>query len=180
MPYGVSLLLEGADAKRVRHAWDLLAAHGISQSMLHLDFPPHVTLHVYDDLRVPQTKSRLAACAERFGPIEVTFNRVAAFDKEGVLYAVPQDKTALRALHAALMLSPSTCHLHYRVNSWKPHCTLATGLGHRELTAARRLMQESWPLPFAVRLARLELVKFPPVERLWSTALRPTRESERA
>ena len=52
MTFAVTLLFDAATTTTISARWQLLAAAGVSNSMLDLGYPPHVSLVVYDELDV--------------------------------------------------------------------------------------------------------------------------------
>ena len=77
-----------------------------------------------------------------------------------------------RTYHQATWASGPRCRAHYLPEAWVPHITLGEGLHPGAVPAAIDNAIAAWRPQPAV-LHRISLVRFHPVELLWSTALAP-------
>jgi len=130
MPLAVSLKSDNASAGAILSLWDQVSIFEDFPSMRLLNYPPHITFAIYDALEVTEemTIAAMENAARGRSAIEITFNRIRAFDGPSpILWADPEPKEALfemhRLIHAAI--SPEACRTHYRPGNWAPHCTLA-------------------------------------------------------
>jgi 2'-5' RNA ligase len=99
-------------------------------SMRALNYPPHITLAMYDAAEV--TEQRAIAAMQRMvqdrPAIELSFDRIRSFAGPPlVLWLDPEPKAMLLEMHhrVSTEIDPSLCRPHYRPGSWIPHCTLA-------------------------------------------------------
>ncbi|GAA5543657.1 2'-5' RNA ligase family protein [Brucella sp. NBRC 113783] len=164
MPYGVSLKSCNATAVEILKLWDEASVFEPKGSMLELGYPPHLTLAVFEQW--PGDVS--AIMAEVFsaqGKLLITFYTVKYFDNETmILWTEPRSNHALSGLHSRLHghFDPLSCHEHYRVGRWVPHCSLATNVPQSARAAAIG-WAETRRLAFAVEFDSADFVQFPPV-----------------
>jgi 2'-5' RNA ligase len=175
MAFAVTLLFDAATAVAIAARWDLLAAAGVSWSMLDLGYSPHVTLVVHDrpiDAGAAAALERVFAQVDRMA---VTLTGVTTFGPgSGVCYAALTPSPARMDLHArTLSAMGDECRPHYQRGRWTPHCTLATDLSHRDMQRANALLDEDWS-PLAGFFERAELMEFAPIVSLrrWTLPVR--------
>jgi 2'-5' RNA ligase len=92
--------------------------------------------------------------------------------EQPVIWAAPVVTPDLLTKHAELhtALMPFAVHAHYRPGSWVPHVTLS----QQGVASAARLIEaagSAWNGQIWAECRRVELVRFRPVEVLWSQAL---------
>ena len=157
----------------------MLERAGLAADMPRLGYAPHLTL--WDGDGAPQAPDTvtpaLDAVATRHAAPRTAFGGgLGVFPgPPAVLWLAPGLDPALAALHAAVdaAMAPLPCQAHDRPGAWTPHVTLSAAL-HGLAGATGALAAVALHLrPFAARLDRLDLVRFPPVEILWSAALAP-------
>ena len=122
MAYAVTLLFDAEIATAIAARWELLAAAGVSRSMLDLGYSPHVTLVVHDgpiDAGAAVALDRVFAQA---GRMAVTLSGVTTFGLgSGVCYAALATSPDLMRLHARTVSAMGEgCHQHYRTGHWTP------------------------------------------------------------
>jgi 2'-5' RNA ligase len=180
MAFAVSLLFDPETAAAIAARWDLLAAAGVSRSMLDLGYKPHVTLAVYDGLIVDRTVAALDDVFEHAGPLAVTLTGVTTFGRgSGVCYAALAPSPELMRLHATILgAMGEACRPHYKTGSWTPHCTLATDIPDADMRIAKALLDRDW-WPLAGQFETAELVEFTPVVGIKSWVLTAPRRSTR-
>jgi 2'-5' RNA ligase len=144
--------------------------------MLTLEYPPHVTLAVYDRLRVDTATPALDPVFDDLAQMAVTLTHVTTFGiGSGVLYAALEPSPDLMRLHArAAAAIDEVCRPHYRTGSWTPHCTLATGVHDADMDRARAILERDWRSRTGV-FEMAALVEFMPVTGIedWTLAPRP-------
>jgi 2'-5' RNA ligase len=176
MAFAVSLLFDPETAAAISARWDLLAATGISRSMLDLGYKPHVTLAVYDELIVDRMIAALDGVFGHVDQLAVTLTGVTTFGTgSGVCYAALAPSPELMRLHAAILGAiGEACRPHYQTGSWTPHCTLATGISDADMTRANAILDRDWR-PLGGHFETAELVEFTPVVRIknWVLAAPP-------
>jgi 2'-5' RNA ligase len=168
MPYAISLKCLNDTASPVFKLWDETATFEETASMRALNYPPHITLAVYQEIAV----DRLGEAAERVfripPAVTLSFSGIGYFENEFlVLWARPNHDERLFQLHAALHweIDPVHCHEHYRPRNWVPHCTIATKIPKAKSQAAINWANRN-RMKFWVTLDAADCVRFPPVEVL--------------
>ncbi len=136
-------------------------------------YPPHLTLAIYqDDIATDGLLAALPALAEAWEPVPIVVAGYGVFPASGVVSAAPIVTSILLDRHARIhaALADLRCRPDYRPGLWMPHVTLTEG-GHPSPADALRVITPLWTGPISGRGDRLELVRFPPVDVLWSRAL---------
>ena len=175
MAFALSLSSSNASAAAITALWDQTSAFEDQPSMRALNYPPHITLAVYDAPGVTEelvtAVMQLAATGRT--AIEIGFDRIDHFPGPPlVLWADPEPKQALleinRRIHASI--DPALCREHYRPGNWIPHCTLAMRTlpdrNAEALTFAARFQGR-----VRVTFDRIDCVEFPPVRIVAATRL---------
>jgi 2'-5' RNA ligase len=174
MAFAVTLLFDSETAAAIAARWELLAAAGVSRSMLDLGYPPHVTLVVHDGSVVAGAAAALDRVFAQVDRMAVTLTGVTTFGPgSGVCYAALAPSPDLMRLHArTLGAIGDGCRPHYQAGCWTPHCTLATDMSDPEMERANAILDTHWR-PLQGFFERAELVEFVPVVRIKSWALAP-------
>jgi 2'-5' RNA ligase len=179
MAYAVSLLFNADVTDVIAAHWRRLANANLSRSMLDIEFPPHVTLTVYETLRTDVATAALDRVFENVDQMAVTLTGVTTFGAgSGVLYAALSPSGDLMRLQTMVAAAiDEACRPHYQAGGWTPHCTLATGLDDASLDRAKTILEGHWrPLKGVFEAAAL--VEFTPVTSVkhW-TLVRPARST---
>jgi 2'-5' RNA ligase len=174
MPYAVTLTLDDLAATRVRRLWRIVDDSGHAPSVANLDYPPHVTLARFQDLDPLTTADVIDTFAAGLSALTVHIDRLATFERPSpVLFLGTAENDALLAFHARLaaLLGDANADPHTRSGHWVPHVTLSTALpeGDARLRLQRTIADAF--KPFDATLAKIELVRFPPVRVLNTTPL---------
>lgn len=144
--------------------WDEASAFESIASMKALNYPPHLTLAVFpnDPGQIGDMVKDIFASQPS---LSIPFEAVSYFVGDFlVLWAKPRHCDVLRDLHHRLhrTFDPATCHEHYRVDRWVPHCSLATKVPSSRANAAMEWARQK-RLEFAVEFDATDFVQFPPV-----------------
>lgn len=173
--YAVELSFDAATDAAVRRVWDELAREGVNDFMAGFGVHPHISLAVYDELAVAEADPEIAEFARRLPPVSVTLSSIGIFSGEtSVVFlgaVVTSDLLTTHAeIHRRLQPLGRGAWSYYERGEWVPHCTLAMDLPAdriaRAVEIARRVQ-----LPIRGTLERVSLVKFRPVEGLFSSEL---------
>ncbi|MBN9559378.1 MAG: 2'-5' RNA ligase family protein [Alphaproteobacteria bacterium] len=170
MPYAITLRLDATLASRVEAMCRAVAA---ANAPLRPAYPPHLTLALYQgDIQLDRLLSSLSDVVRNWGGVPVSLAALGVFPADGVVWAAPVVTAALLDLHARLhaALPGASSHPDYRPGAWIPHVTLWDG-GEASPANALCAIMPLWTGPIAGRADRLELVRFHPVEMLWSRSL---------
>jgi 2'-5' RNA ligase len=173
--YAVELSFDRATDAVVRRVWDELAREGVNDFMAGFGVHPHISLAVFDELMVDEADPQIAEFARRLVPLPVTLSSIGVFAGDaGVVFfgAVVTDE--LLATHAEIhrRLKPlgRGAWSYYDRGEWVPHCTLAMDLPADRIPHAVEIARRTL-LPLRGTLERVSLVKFRPVEGLFSVEL---------
>ncbi|WP_137134352.1 2'-5' RNA ligase family protein [Rhizobium sp. FKY42] len=164
MPYGISVKSCNTTALEIENLWDEASIFELSGSMHELGYPPHLTLAVLTQWPV-DISTIMTAVFSAQEKLSITFDAVKYFDNDlMVLWAKPRPNQAVTCLHERLHdhFDPHTCHEHYRVGRWVPHCSLATKVPKSAKSAAIE-WAKSRRLAFTVEFDLADFVQFPPV-----------------
>jgi 2'-5' RNA ligase len=180
MAFAVTLLFSAETADAISARWMQLADAGLSRSMFDLNYPPHVTLAVYDALAVDMAVAALDRAFDNVGQIPVSLTGFSTFGAGSrVCYAALAPSPGLMRLHAATVDAiGETCRPHYQIGSFTPHCTLATGMSDAAMDRARDLLAPGWR-SLTGMFETANLVEFAPVVGIKRWALPTTPRSTR-
>jgi 2'-5' RNA ligase len=182
MAFAISLKAVNDTADRIRALWEEVARFESRPSMSSQDYPPHLTLAIYDNIPPVQLKAVLREAFAGTSALRLAFTRLHFFDDPLVLWADPSLSAELAAAHAMVhtCLDPRLCHPHYRPGAWVPHCTLGTEILTKDREEAIRFAAR--PIPaFEVVFDVADCVSFPPVAVLGEQPLaRPEPSNERS
>jgi len=172
MPYAITLRLAHADCAAVAAMLDRLAACGISDDVRSFGYAPHITLAVYpDEADANAMAATAAALSVQWKPLQVRFGGLGIFaNSPAVLCVTPVVTSALLVRHAQLLARhPATGR--WASGAWVPHVTLSAALATPSALAAAVESVSAVFAPFEAALDRVELVRFAPVDVLFSGAL---------
>jgi 2'-5' RNA ligase len=165
MSFAISLKAANATADPIRTLWDQVPLFEEALSMVALNYPPHNTLAIYDDVAPDLLKATLRRSFTGAPALRLTFTRLRFFDSDPlVLWADPSPSPASAEAHAAVhaCIDPAQCHPHYRPGAWIPHCTLGTHIKAEHRADAIALTARSIE-PFEVLFDVVDCLCFPPV-----------------
>lgn len=128
MPYGINVKCLNDTARNIAKLWDEASFFETLPSMRALNYPPHFSLAVYED--VPEDIDHILSDVFAHQPkLKISFEEVGYFDNDNlVLWARPLQTDALLELHTKLhsKIKSERCLEYYQPGNWVPHCTLAT------------------------------------------------------
>jgi 2'-5' RNA ligase len=165
MSFAISLKAVNDTAEPIRALWDQVSLLEEAPSMVALNYPPHITLAIYDDVAPHLLTAALRRGVTEASALRLTFTRLRFFDSDPlVLWADPSPSPALTEAYAAVhaYIDPAQCHPHYRPGAWTPHCTLGTQIKAEHRADAIALTTRSIE-PFDVLFDVVDCVCFPPV-----------------
>ena len=166
MGAAISICANNASKDGIRSLWHQAARFEHEPSMLALNYPPHITFAIYDDIDQDALHAAARSAFAGVGPVHIVFDRIAHFDGSPlVLWATPQDRMALHELHRAIhdCLSLDGCREYYMLGRWVPHCTLAMAIPDDKRTAAMAFAAQGIK-PFEVTFDSAECILFPPIK----------------
>jgi 2'-5' RNA ligase len=173
MAFGISIKISGEAGARLRDLWAGFGRFEHAPSMAALDYPPHVTLAVYDSIPEHRLRKALRSVFDGHPPVRLRFSRLGFFEQPRLVFWVAPDwSEPLQKAHAAVhrQIDPSLCREYYRPVAWVPHCTLATQIGapNKERAIARSAHMFE---PFEVVFDRADCVAFYPIHIIHECSL---------
>ena len=171
MPYAINISCRNETAAPVQRLWEQAAAFEVAPSMAALDYAPHITLAIYQEIEVDRLRGVAASVFEGHTAVTLTFTAIRAFDGP-VLYAAPLPSAPLQALYDAVQnaIDPALCDPYYRPEAWVPHCTLAMHVRPERRDEALAWARRRIP-PFRVTFDVGDCARFYPVEIVGETRL---------
>lgn len=168
MAIAVEMFFDHESDWAVRDLWQSLA--GVNSSMDEMNYTPHISLAVYDDIDLAALEGILASLS-RCLPLSLKLSATGLFPgQEGVLFLAPAPTEQLLDLHReyhslagnwAKSLWP-----HYRSGLWYPHCTLAVGLKDGEVSLALNLVRQDFA-GLEIKVQSLAAVLYPAAKVLF-------------
>jgi 2'-5' RNA ligase len=175
MPYAVTAPLDSTAAATVERMWHELADRIGDDGAIRLGYAPHISLAILSDM-APAAKIEEAVFGglNNWEPFDVVLASIGVFPgAPPVVWIGPVVTERLLTWHASLYaaLASLPVHPHYHPDAWVPHVTLSQ---ERLSSAAQtiEIVTSMWKGPINVRLERIELVRFQPVQILRSEAFR--------
>jgi 2'-5' RNA ligase len=161
----IGLAANNQSSEPIYEHWERVGSFEDVPSMGALDYPPHFTLAIYDQIDGQQLVDVAGAISENASAIRIVFDRIRYFESSPlVLWASPRENARLQEMHQEVhkRIDPAICRENYRPNRWVAHCTLGT-----RVQATRRndaLSYAAAPIePFEVVFDTIDCVEFPPV-----------------
>ncbi len=169
MPYAINYRSDDASSSRVRQLWKKCAALEDSPSMEAMQYPPHLTLAIYDDIQQEDLFAGLAAAVECLSNLTIRFESLGFFEAPYgiVLWAAPVLPESVFDAHASVhsTVDTSLCRSNYRPGVWVPHCSLATAVSFERKKEALAIVEQSIE-PFEVTFDAADCASFMPVRVL--------------
>jgi len=169
MPYAINYRSDDASSNRVRQLWKKCAALEDSPSMEAMQYPPHLTLAIYDDIQQEELFAGFAAAVECLSNLTIRFESLGLFEAPYgiVLWAAPVLPETVLAAHASIhsTIDSSLCRSNYRPGVWVPHCSLATAISFDRKDEALAIVKQSVE-PFEVTFDAVDCASFMPVQVL--------------
>jgi 2'-5' RNA ligase len=166
MPHSISLWFDEGTETAIRELWNELARSQISSKFHDGPYRPHITLSIYEDLRVEEFLAALRSYADSRSQFPITFESLGAFTgSTGSLFLAP--RPTLRLLETqrevASILADfgrGVTQAYYQPEEWTPHCTLVVGVEPSKLSKAFDLCQ-SYKRPIQGIVNRIGIIKNP-------------------
>ncbi len=132
-----------------------------------LEYPPHITIGVYDDIDTDMLCAAFDSASAGMSRITVRFERLGYFvtAQAVILWAAPTLPRQAHRLHDRVhaLIGADLCRPNYRPGAWVPHCSLATAIDLSRKPEALELANR--PIkPFDVVFDVADCASFVPVE----------------
>lgn len=173
MAFAISIKSMGDKGQPIRRQWTTFEKFETTPSMSAMDYPPHVTLAIYDGVSEAQLRDAMRRVFRPIAPIQLTFSKLAVFtEPRFVVWADPAPSAVLRACHAALhaAIDPALCREHYQPSVWWPHCTLAMNVPPVNQVPVMTMVNAPMQ-PFDVVFDVADCIAFPPMTVIEEHAL---------
>lgn len=172
MPYAINFRSDNKSADKIRRLWAECATLEKCPSVEAMQYPPHLTLAIYDKVERSELIAGLAAAADCLGCVTIRFESLGYFKAPYgiVLWAAPKLPQVVLDAHAKIhsTIEPGLCRSNYRPGIWVPHCSLATSISNEREDEAIAIAQR--PIdPFEVIFDAADCASFMPVQVLKET-----------
>jgi len=134
-----------------------------------MEYPPHLTLAIYDEIPQEDLFTGFAAAVECLRSLTIRFESLGFFEAPYgiVLWAAPVLPKPVLDAHASIhsTIDSNLCRSNYRPGVWVPHCSLATGISLDRKNEALAIVEQSIE-PFEVTFDAADCASFMPVQVL--------------
>ena len=168
MPFAISITANNPSAAHIQRLWRRASAFEDTSSMAALNYPPHITFAIYDDIQADRLCQALEHVFSGRPALRLLIDRIGFFeDPAFLLWAAPTETADLLTLHSAIhdQIERFLCRPHYRPGTWVPHCTLAMEVRDDRRDDAVSFAAE--PIdPVEVLFDTADCISFPPVQMI--------------
>jgi 2'-5' RNA ligase len=171
----INIRSDHPSAGEIEQLWDQVAAFEDVPSMRALEYRPHLTFAIYDDVDESTACEAMRRAAMGQTQLRIAFSRIRWFERSPlVLWAEPARDETLARMHASISaaIDPARCHQHYRPDAWTPHCTLGMRIADARRDDAIAFAQ-SFEGNIEVLFDVVDCVAFPPVRVIAERKLPP-------
>ena len=167
MGHAIAIKIENGSAESIKSLWNICGSLENAPSMRALNYPPHITMAIYEEISESDLFSTFDSVASELDQISIVFTNLKTFETENTiaLWAEPMNSEELIWLHQKIhsMLDPNLCEQYYRPENWIPHCTLATEIDISRKNDVATLINNSIE-PIRVVFDVIDCVSFFPIE----------------
>jgi len=167
MPYSINLRSNNDSADVIRSLWSECELLEDSPSMAALNYPPHITLAIYDDISEHELFNAFDIAMDEITQITSRVEHLGCFEAPHaiILWAAPTLPSIVHSLHARIhsLIDTDRCRPNYRPGAWVPHCSLATTIDLSKKAEAVNIANRSIE-PFEVVFDTADCALFLPVE----------------
>ncbi len=176
MAFSINIRSDNDSANAIRSLWRQCSALEKTPSMEALNYPPHITLAVFDEIDSRPLYAAFDAVFASVPPISLRFENLDHFVTPNavVLWAAPSSSQQLKLVHHHLhsLLTAEQCRSTYLPGTWVPHCTLASTIASNRKVEAIDFARQAID-PFEVHFDVADCASFVPVEVLRERTLTP-------
>jgi 2'-5' RNA ligase len=175
MAYAISIRSDDRSSIGIRALWKTCSQLELSPSMEALNYAPHITFAVYDDISIGRLSDAVDSAFDGVDPMTVRFGKLDYFEtpRAIILWAAPMLPSGAWTIHERIhsKIEADICRLHYRPGSWVPHCSVALTVAVDRKEEVLALVEQSIK-PVDVIFDVADCVSFLPVQVLHEKALR--------
>jgi 2'-5' RNA ligase len=169
MAYAINLRSDNNSASSIRELWDRCSSIEPSPSMAAMNYPPHITLAIYDEISISDLITGFDAALIHLNAVTIRFESLGYFEAPFgiVLWASPILPEPVNAAHSRIHseIDVNLCREHYRPGVWQPHCSLATDIPLARKEEALAIVEKGME-PVEVTFDAADCASFMPVEVL--------------
>lgn len=162
----VTLVARNKSAKAIEPIWEEAARLEDEPFMKSLNYPPHITLVMCDDLDGAALQKMLGRSFNIETPIRVQFSKIKLVDRNQLgLWLMPGKIDRLQALFHAVQshIDSADCRPAFQPGKWAPHCTLAAKIPPTNKAAATDFAATKIE-PIEMVFNAIEIVDYAPIE----------------
>jgi 2'-5' RNA ligase len=167
MGHAIAIKSANASAQLIESMWDACSTLEQEPSMRALNYPPHISLGIYDGASEATLFEAIDSVATKFEQFSITFDELKTFETTNkiILWAKPKVLGDLLRLHNKVhsIIDSTLCDSYYRPDKWIAHCTLAT-----EINISRKaevgIFIDKHNYSFEVVFDVIDCVSFFPIE----------------
>jgi hypothetical protein len=169
MAYAINIRSDNNSSKPIRALWKTCGALEHSPSMEALQYAPHITFAVYDDIDLSRLFGVFDSAVLGLGSVTVRFEKLGYFEALNgiILWAAPTLPERLWSVydHIHSEIDVDLCRPNYRPGTWVPHCSLALSVGLEKKQQALAIVGQSIE-PIEVVFDTADCASFLPVKVL--------------
>lgn len=127
MNSAINIRSENDTALPIYDLWNKVSLFEETPSMQSLNYAPHFTFAIYEDLDINQLELAAEEATNNLSVLPITFSKISVFDAEKlVLWLEADGASKLFEIHKKIhqIIEPSKCHEYYKPDMWQPHCTI--------------------------------------------------------
>jgi 2'-5' RNA ligase len=176
MPCAINIRSDNESANQIRELWRDASKLEQEPSMESLNYPPHLTLAIYNEIDSSLVIEAVTEVFARLESCSVRFEQLGMFETPHslVLWAAPTIPPEIKLAHEKIhrIIDPLLCRPNYRPGVWVPHCSLATSIALERKPEALEFTNQSIE-PIEVVFDVSDCASFLPVEVLHEVVLAP-------
>lgn len=176
MPYAINLYFNQEAESQVMDIWRSLEKLDQSKCLTCTNSRPHITLAIFDELDLADTKERLTSSFEEVKSFALNFRQVGIFpNNKGAIFLTPNLSDELfrihRQLHTVFNDVENQGWDYYKPQSWYPHCTLAIETARESIP---KVLEEVLKVfqPIEVTICSIGIVSLDPIAYLYEIQLK--------
>lgn len=145
MNNGAAFTFDEETQSALTKTWALLADAGLPDTMVRLDYPPHMTFLMADQADMAMMRTALAYYCDQNHPVEIEFSSIGIFlGRRTSVFASPVIHPELLSLHDSFWRSVLPCVQRpdpvYRPGAWVPHVTIGFNLDPAQAAQAVQIL----------------------------------------
>jgi len=173
MANAINIRSDNDSSKSIEDLWKKVSQFEEEPSMINLNYPPHFTFAIYEEITQQQLFNALDNVFMKEKKVDIVFDQLSCFDTNPlVLYAQPKNTEELIKLHSRIheCIDPNLSEEYYRPDKWVPHCTLAYNVQEDKRNEALQFAKETIE-EFTVTFDVADVTSFHPVKVLKESPL---------